>query len=186
MCWVISFVLILKKFQSIKSVLDHLGHLLLLRRHIRLFLLLFILLPRIWSHFSHFIHFISALLAELLFQVLLLLLIDLLRLCIWSLFPVLLALIFGWVRQSQAHNFVNQLHNDLENFQSLGHRILSRTDLNAGSHEDWVLVVDLLIGDMQLVEATSVLLKHVSDGRVDKLVCNLFVFAEDDKVVFLG
>ena len=162
---------------------DHLGHLLFLILQILLLLLLLILFPLLRSHLSELILLFQGLLAQLLVKIFLPLLIDLLGLGAWGLFAILFTLGSHRVGDLQAHHFVDHLHDDLQHLDSFVHRLLCRSNLNAGSHKDRILIVNLLVSDMQLVQTAAIVLQHVSNLRVNQLISDLFIFTQDDQMV---
>ena len=150
-----------------RSVLDHFGHLLFLIFQILLLLLLLILFPLLWSHFPKLILLFQCLLSQLLIKILLLLLVDLLRLGTWGLFAIFLAFGTDRVWNLKADHFVDHLHDHLQHLDGFVHRLLGRTNLDSGSQKDRILVVNLLVSDVQLVEAATVGLEHVANRRVN-------------------
>jgi len=152
---------------------------------ILLLLFLFILLALLWCHFSNFISFIVLFFAQFFDLLLLLLLISFLGLSRRCLFAIFLTFGPSRVGKLQAHHFIDDCEHGLEHFKCLGHGLFSVSDFESGSHENRVLVIDLLISDVKLIKAVSIFLQNFSNVGIDELVGNLLVLSKHDEVVFL-
>ena len=170
----------------LRSVLDHLDHLLFLVLHVLLRFLFLVLLALLGRHPLELGLLFLLLLAEFLELLFLLAVVLLLGGRVGRLLAVAFALGTGGVAQLQTHNLVNHSENHLEHSESLLHGFLGAADFDLGTHEDWVLVVDLLVSNVKLKQAVTILLKDFTDGLIDQLVGNFFVLTQNDEVVFLG
>ena len=168
------------------SVLNHLGHPFLLGLKLSLVFLSFVLFPLLRGHFLDFLLFISDFLADFVLLGLIDLLSVLFSLSARHLFAIFLAFSSSLVREFDADNFVNDAKDNLEDFECVGYRLLSGSDLNLGAHEDIVLIVHLLVGHMELLQAATILLKQISHTLVNQLISNFLVFSKGDQVVDLA
>ena len=163
--------------QTVCSVLDHLGHSFLLRLEILLLLFFFVLLTLIRSHLSDFVSLFLLLLAKLVEVLLFVLLLSFLDLGRRRLLTIFLASVTSLIRDLQANYFVNQTEDRLKHLVGFFHGLLVITDLETSPHEDGVLIVDLLISNVDVVEAVAMLFEYLTDVDIDDLVSNFFVFS---------
>ena len=167
-------------------MLYELYHFLLLLLQFLLLLFLFVLLALLGSHPLDPVLFFIALLAKLLKLSFLLGIALLFGLRVRRLLSVALALGSGSIAQLQAHNLVDDSEYHLQYFESLLHRLLRAANFDLGTHEDRVLVIDLLVRNVKFKQAVTMLLKSISNSLIDELVCDFFVLAKDNEVVSLG
>lgn len=167
-------------------MLDHLRHPFLLRLQILLFLLFLVLFTLLRSHFLEAILLFGRFLPQLLKLFLLLLVVLLPCLRRRRLLAVLFAPGARRVGKLDANDLVDNREDRLEHFEGLAHGLVRISDDNLRPHEDGVLVVDLLVGHVQLEQGAAVLLQDFAHVLVDQLVCDLFVLAQHDEVVLFG
>lgn len=169
-----------------QSVLDHLSHALLHVLHLLLLLFLVVLAALLWSHLCKLLTLELLLTLKLFHHEFLLSFVLFFAVSTGGVPAVFLALDTSLVGKLHAHNFVNDREHCLQHFQSLAHRLIGGSNFNPGSHEHRVLVVDLLVGDVELLEAVSVLLQNFADALVNDLVGHFLVLSEHDEVVLFA
>ena len=106
----------------------------------------YVSLYRIGANSTNFNPFLAKLLKLSLFLSVVLLL----GLGVGCLLSVALALSPSSVAKLQTHHFVDDSEDHLEHFESLSHRLLGAANFDLRSHEDRVLVVNLLVCHMKL------------------------------------
>ena len=168
-----------------ESKLDHFLHALLSLMHFLLLFLLLVLATGIRGHLLELILLEGGLFPHLLKLFFFLALVDLLGLCSLSLFAVFVTLGARLIAELDPHDLVNEVEDGAEHFQGLVHRLIGLANVEAGTHEDGILVVDLLVGHVQLVEAIAMLRQQISNRLVDQLVGHFFVLTEHNQKVFL-
>ncbi len=165
---------------------DHLSHSLFLGLHVSLGFLGFVLFALLGRHLSDLLLFSGNLFTDFFILFLVSLVGVFFRLSARHLFAILLALSTGLIRQLHTHHFVDDAEYDLKNFKGVCNGLFSVANINFGSHEDIILVVDLLVSDVELLEAAAILLENFSHTLVDKLVGNFFILPKGDQVVDLA
>ena len=165
---------------------DHLSHPFLLSLHVSLVFLGFVLFALLRCHLLDLFLLCGDLFANFFLLLLISLVGVFLGFSAWHLFAIFLALSTSLIRQLDTHHFVNDAEHDLKDFEGVCDGLFRVADINFGSHEDIVLVVDLLIGDMELLKTVTILLESFSHTLVDQLIGNFFVLAKGDQVVDLA
>ncbi len=165
---------------------DHLSHPLLLSLHVSLCFLGFVLFALLRRHLFDFFLLSGDLFADFVFLFLVSLVGVFLGLRARHLFAIFLALSASLIRQLDTHHFVDDAEYDLKYFEGVGNGLFCVANINFGAHEDIILVVDLLVGDMELLKTATILLENFPHTLVDQLVGNLFVLAKGDQVVDLA
>lgn len=84
------------------------------------------------------------------------------------------------LRQLKASHFVANLEDGFEYFKSIFVFLVSCADRNSSTQEHLVLVVHLLVRDVEVHQAVTMLLESIANCRVDQEVGGLVRLSEHD------